>query len=134
MENPNQAKNMGFLIICGILLGWVLYLFRLIEAWQDYSSPYMQVACFYNYTLIVPIKGLPEIFSALLYNELTSFENLNFVIGIPLSIIGSLLYLSLPWVAWYFLSEKIKFKWLFNLYLAPAYFISLYWIFRWLFA
>jgi hypothetical protein len=76
-----------------ILLVFFVWLYSVIANWPSYDAPYKQICCYYDYTLVNFFTGLANTFMYFLYNDLTSYTNLNIVIGVPAAIIGSFVYI-----------------------------------------
>jgi len=73
-----SGGNAGLLILAAI--GFGLYkLWFFLSAWNDLSAPYKYVAAFYYYIFVVPLKCFIPVWQY--SSTLTSYENLNYVIG-----------------------------------------------------
>lgn len=139
-NTPPQTINIAPLIVFSLMCWGGYYLWEIIGDWRSYDSPYKQIAAFYNYTIVAIVKGGVFVFNYLMDNDLTSYKNFNFVMGIILAPLGSLLYISFVLAPINLISEKFNMHYLgiLIIYLIPAFFLLIWalfaFIFGWLFA
>ncbi len=133
----------GCLIATAVLSFCILYPAFLIAekltSWQTLSMPYNYVACFYYYTIIVPLKGFHLIWKWVDSQNITKYPNINLVLAGLSEILYFLGLLIINFlIKALFNMVKISFLGMVGIFLFPAFAIFLWSIilytYHWLFA